>query len=128
MSNQPPRRPSRSRRRLPLLHLADAAVDPGEVPVPRDDSVSRHQLRLLVDQCIADQPAEEEDRAGVPRSKMFLHMRGVSRYVRSVRECWNGTRPLRVADVTVVTIKDVNREPLLDVFMKLQCGSFARTW
>ena len=71
----------------------------------------QHRLRLL-DRYIAEQPAEGEDQAGEPRSKMFLHMRGMSRYVRSVKECWYGARPLRAADVIVVTIKDVNLEPL----------------
>ena len=88
----------------------------------------RRQLQLFVDQYIAEQPAEGDDQVGEPMSKMFLHMRGMSRYVGSVQKCWSGTRPLRVADVIMVTIRDVNRLPLLELSIELPRVEFARTW
>ena len=88
----------------------------------------QRRLKLLMGRYIAEQPAEGEYQVGEPRDKMFLHMRGMKRYVGSVKKCWNGTRPLRAADVVMATIRDVNREPLLDLLMKLPCVNFARTW
>ena len=62
----------------------------------------RHRRLKSLNQYTTGQPAEGEDQVGEPMSEMFLHMRGMSRHVGPVKKCWNGMRPLRVADVIMV--------------------------
>ena len=86
----------------------------------------QHRLKLL-DRYIAEQPTEGEYQVGEPRDKAFLHMCGMSRYVWSVMKCWRGWKPSVAVDVAMNTIRDVNRMPLLEFYMRLLRVEFVQS-